>query len=1022
MNTHATDHNGEVSVEPAYEVLLDRAAELLRDGDQQGFERLLADHADQRDELLRMAPTLKAIAALDVDAMDGESSGAPHAERAAGGGRTLGDFRIVHELGRGGMGIVYEAEQVSMGRRVALKVLPFAALASGKGLQRFHNEVRAAAALDHPGVVSVYSVGEERGVHYYAMQLVRGRPMADLIAQLRAERMDDNSPTESEGASDAPPGADPDATTKAELAHSGGTVESRRDRERYRSAARLGIQAAEALQHAHDQGVVHRDIKPGNLLLDAEGGLYVADFGLARVEADAGVTMTGDVLGTLRYMAPEQALAKRSVIDHRADLYALGATLYELLTLERAFTGEDRSELLKQIALDDPKPLRAIDRDIPVDLETIVLKTLQKSPEDRYDSAQELADDLRAFLDHRPITAKRPTPAQIVAKWSRRHVGVVWTLAAALTVLFVGSIVAASMLLLEQERTEQAAAESAAVVDFLVNDLLAAPVREKQESRELTVSEALANAEARLGAAFEDQPLVEARLGQVIAQTYLALRAPGKAEPHARRARKLRTDLLGASHHETLSAVDTLVRTLLSLGRFDEALRVSEETLLITRAALRRGDPDTIEAMNRVVNCLLAPGSVSRAAIERAEELNAETLRVSETALGENHRHTLMAKALHAHLVNARGDRAESERLWRETLKVCRRELGPRDRLTISLTDSIAGLLEERDQRLEAMQLFEELLSSQVDLYGENDVSVLSTMNRLEGIYTNFSQFQKALALAERGRAISIRLYGEENRITWDWEQQIAYGLRGMQRRQEALQQQAKVLEWYRNQLGVGNWRTRNAMQQLGYDYQLAGELDKALPLYEETISIGKGLDASPQQIVANAMSGRAGVLRSLDRPGEAIEQYEELIEYAKGASFERRGTLIGAYMGLVKVLANKKRYDEARGYLAKAADEMPPNEWWQRNTLAWYLATTRHRELLDGPRSLEIATKACELTGYQVETCLDTLAAACARQGDYESAVKWGELAVELAEDPVARGRYREHLEVFKASQPITK
>lgn len=647
MNTHATDHNGEVSVEPAYEVLLDRAAELLRDGDQQGFERLLADHADQRDELLRMAPTLKAIAALDVDAMDGESSG----ERAAGGGRTLGDFRIVHELGRGGMGIVYEAEQVSMGRRVALKVLPFAALASGKGLQRFHNEVRAAAALDHPGVVSVYSVGEERGVHYYAMQLVRGRSMADLIVQLRAERMDDNSPAGSEGASDAPPGADPDATTKAELAHSGGTVESRRDRERYRSAARLGIQAAEALQHAHDQGVVHRDIKPGNLLLDAEGGLYVADFGLARVEADAGVTMTGDVLGTLRYMAPEQALAKRSVIDHRADLYALGATLYELLTLERAFTGEDRSELLKQIALDDPKPLRAIDRDIPVDLETIVLKTLQKSPEDRYDNAQELANDLRAFLDHRPITAKRPTPAQIVAKWSRRHVGVVWTAVCAAVLLAIIAI--ASAVLLTRSRDEayrqreiaeaktHAAehAERIATEQAERSDHLAQFLKEMLQSVGPGVSlgqdttllrGVLDDTAAKIDDQLADQPELQAELRETLGAVYLDLGEYPTAEAMLARALAIRQALSEADDLDVARLRGRLGEVYRWQGRNEEAEAMYKESLRVRRELLGSSHPTFAEALSGLAYTVRR----DKSRLREAEVLEREALAIRRACFG----------------------------------------------------------------------------------------------------------------------------------------------------------------------------------------------------------------------------------------------------------------------------------------------------------------------------------------------------------------------------------------------------
>jgi serine/threonine protein kinase/WD40 repeat protein len=370
--------------------------------------------------------------------------------------RTLGDFRLIRELGRGGMGTVFEAEQLSMGRHVALKVLPFAALVRGNALQRFHNEVRAAAALDHPNIVSVYSIGEERGVHFYAMQLIRGRTLADLVAELQREKSLARGPLSVVEKSALPATDDGQRTTDTRPLAALSTIPAFDSREHFRSTARLGIQAAEALQHAHDQGVLHRDIKPGNLMLDRDGKLYVTDFGLARIEADAGMTMTGDVLGTLRYMAPEQALAKRAVIDHRADTYSLAATLYELLTLKPAFAETDRAELLKQIAFEEPRPLRKLDGRIPAELETIVLKAMAKSCDERYQTAQLLADDLRAFLEDKPIKAQRPTLVSRAAKWSRRHQELVWTVALASVLL--SAILAASMMRVQRAQTQAVAA------------------------------------------------------------------------------------------------------------------------------------------------------------------------------------------------------------------------------------------------------------------------------------------------------------------------------------------------------------------------------------------------------------------------------------------------------------------------------------------------------------------------------------------------------------------------------------
>jgi tetratricopeptide (TPR) repeat protein len=332
-------------------------------------------------------------------------------------GGQLGDFQLIREVGRGGMGIVYEAEQVSLGRRVALKVLPIAATMDPRHLQRFQNEARAAAGLHHTNIVPVYGVGNDRGVHYYAMQFIDGQTLADLIAQHRQGRPS-QVPTagKAEGAASA--------TTSPPAAQA--TSAAPRDQAYFQQVAEWGIQAAEALDCAHSLGVVHRDVKPANLLVDGTGRLWVTDFGLAQVQSDARLTMTGDLVGTLRYMSPEQALAKRVVIDHRTDIYSLGATLYELLTLEPAFRGNDRQDLLRQIAFEEPKAPRRVNKTIPAELETIVLKALEKNPAERYATAQELADDLERFLRDEPIRARRPSLARRARKWARRHRPVVW--------------------------------------------------------------------------------------------------------------------------------------------------------------------------------------------------------------------------------------------------------------------------------------------------------------------------------------------------------------------------------------------------------------------------------------------------------------------------------------------------------------------------------------------------------------------------------------------------------------------
>ena len=362
-------------------------------GQQPDRVELLADHPELRDDLEEFFAghdEMERLAAPLRDDAERAAPSQPIASDSPSDMGQLGDFRLLREAGRGGMGVVYEAEQISLRRRVALKVLPFAAALDPRQLQRFKNEALAAAHLRHENIVPVHAVGEERGVHYYAMQFVEGRSLAHIIADLRLQMADLSGP--SAGDSTSPVAA---------LA----TERSTGSRRYFDWVARLGRQAALALEHAHAVGIVHRDIKPANLLLDPQGQLWITDFGLAQMAGDGGLTITGEVLGTLRYASPEQAQTRPGVVDQRSDVYSLGATLYELLMLRPIFEGRDRNELLRQIAQDEPRPPRSLHPSVPRELETIVLKALGKEPAERYATARELADDLERFLDNRPIRA-----------------------------------------------------------------------------------------------------------------------------------------------------------------------------------------------------------------------------------------------------------------------------------------------------------------------------------------------------------------------------------------------------------------------------------------------------------------------------------------------------------------------------------------------------------------------------------------------------------------------------------------
>jgi serine/threonine protein kinase len=428
-------------------------------------QRLLARHPDLAGVLAECLESLDLVCTARRTLRPlGIAEGAEEPLPAAA---ALGDFQILREIGRGGMGVVYEAVQLSLGRRVALKVLPFAAALDLKQMQRFKNEAQAAALLHHTNIVPVFGVGCERGVHYYAMQLIEGQSLAALIHRLHelggvkpATATESGSAVTLEPitAPQPPLPATPPGETATDPAADLSTQRTMRRDSFFRRVAQLGLKAAEALEHAHQLSIVHRDIKPANLLLDVRGNLWVTDFGLAQFPSGPGLTMTGEVLGTLRYMSPEQALGRRGVVDHRTDIFSLGATLYELLTLQPAFDGQDRPELLRQIAEGEPRSLRRLDPAIPRELETIILKALAKNPADRYGTAAELADDLQRFLDDQPILARRPTFLERAARWARRHKPVVASAVVLLLMAVVALAVSTVVIAREQAETEAALA------------------------------------------------------------------------------------------------------------------------------------------------------------------------------------------------------------------------------------------------------------------------------------------------------------------------------------------------------------------------------------------------------------------------------------------------------------------------------------------------------------------------------------------------------------------------------------
>ncbi|MBP89045.1 MAG: hypothetical protein CMJ64_20410 [Planctomycetaceae bacterium] len=486
------------------EFLAEEFMERLRRGEYPSVEEYASAHPEKAEQIRELFPT---IAAMEKLKSDKESLSGGRASLGAAKLERLGDLRIIREIGRGGMGIVYEAEQESLGRRVAVKVLPKQSLLDDKHLRRFRREAKTAARLHHTNIVPILGVGEQDGYHYYVMQIIRGVGLDEIMPQLvavangtgsdasggvsidrnRAENVssvaramlagdlrqlahvDESSDLASSVSRVSTPSTDspvhavtevmsdktgtPSATsfvlsealaageelTQAVISDVSATTTGRFGSAYWQSVAKIGVQVANALQYAHRQGTMHRDIKPANLLIDGRGNMWVADFGLAKAVEQEEVSRTGDVVGTLRYMAPEQFYGDA---DARSDIFSLGLTLYELLTLQPAYNETERKRsFIHESGPPEPTRPRRINAAIPRDLETIVLKASAPEPKDRYHTSAEMAEDLQRFLEDRPILARRASIPERLMRWARRNPAIATLSATAIGLLMLVAIV-----------------------------------------------------------------------------------------------------------------------------------------------------------------------------------------------------------------------------------------------------------------------------------------------------------------------------------------------------------------------------------------------------------------------------------------------------------------------------------------------------------------------------------------------------------------------------------------------------
>jgi len=865
----------------------------FRAGERPSLTEIAAAHPELADEIRALFPALLELE--QAGSAIGPEPG-PAAPRASGGGlplESLGDYRIIREVGRGGMGVVYEAVQESLGRHVALKVFAPWARAGPKQIERFRREACAAARLHHTNIVPVFGVGEHSSHHYYAMQFIQGQGLDRILEELRRLRL---AP---EPAGAGPPDPTAPALLAASVAHSlltgrfatrasvGGTATTVKETyagefERAeaprapaatgpstdasiwasqtftsyaRTIARVGLQVADALAHAHGQGILHRDIKPSNLLLDIEGNVWVTDFGLAK-DADAdGLTDPGNVVGTVRYMAPERF---RGHSDPESDVYGLGVTLYELLTLRPAFDESDRARLIDHILHASPPPPRSLDPRIPRDLETIVLKAMAQHPADRYSSARALAEDLGRFRDDRTILARRSSASERLWRWCKRNPaltalgGLAATLTTAIAII---STVAAFWLgqsrnkalenlgrawtaeaqaRAEAEHARRSAAESEAVRKFLEDDLLSAARPEGQEGglgKHATIRQAVDAARPRIASAFQHEPVIEAAVRNTLGLTYLYLGEPDEAIHQHERARALREDKLGPDHPETLTTRNNLALAYQEVGRTAEAIKLFEATLKQRESKLGPDHPDTLTSRNNLAAIYHAAGRN-----DDAIKMQEATLKERESKLGPDDPNTLISRTNLANAYRAAGRTDDAIKMHEATLKLFEAKLGPDHPDTLNSRNSLAVAYRADNRTDDAIKMHEATLKLFESKLGPDHPDTLINRTNLANAYRAAGRTDDAIKMHEATLKLFESKLGPDHRNTLITRNSLAQDYQAAGRTDDAIKLFEATLKQMGSKLGPDHPDTLNSRNSLAQAYRAAGRTHDAIKMYEGTL------------------------------------------------------------------------------------------------------------------------------------------------------------------------------------------